>query len=181
MGKAPIQPEDRGATRKTTKTNKQQPWTQKRKEQYCAELAKHGRPGIAAKAVGSSRRNVIRKRQQDADFDAMCEEAMAAFKEWTIGQVQRHAWEGVNEPVFHGGQLVGVRRVHNTQLMVLEARRVVPEYREKSSVELSGDPDRPIKVKPDLGALSDEELVTFRELAVKVAAGRGDGESDDGG
>ena len=168
-GPRPIQPEHRGATRRTAKKtkNKQQPWTQTRMDQYCALLREHGRPGDAARAVGASKRNVVRKREDSALFDVMVREALDDFREATIARVQRHAWEGIKEPIYQGGELVGVKTVYSTQLQVMEAKRVVPEYRDRHHVEVSGDPIRPLRV--DMTNLTKEELEHLRALAIKTA------------
>jgi len=178
-GPPPPKPKSRAPKSEAARRNlKRKPrWTPERMQQYCTILAEHGRPGDAARAVGTSKRNVVRKRESCPEFDQMVLDALEQFKEWTIARVQQHAWEGVREPIYQGGELVGDKTAYSTQLQVLEARRVVPEYRERHHVEVSGDASKPVRV--DLTSLSDEELAKLESLVAKVA-GRGRPLGDDG-
>jgi hypothetical protein len=131
-------------------------------ERFCVEMRKHGRPGVAAASVGCSKRAVQIKRKADPEFDAMCREAWEAFQEETIGKVQEYAWQGKQEPIIEKGAIVGVKTLYFPRLVELEARRVVPEYRERHHLELSGNPERPVAV--DLSGLSDEDLLALRAI-----------------
>lgn len=171
-GKAPKQPppekRPRGAACRPKK------WTTKRIEEFLAEIRRHGRLGAAAKAVGTSRRNIIAKRERDPAFDQAVTDAWEDFREQTIANVQHHAWEGEEEPIVFGGEIVGHRKSFNTKMMELEAKRVVPEYRDK--LQLSGDPARPIKL--DLTTLTTEELQQALALAEKATTTKGPAEEE---
>lgn len=157
-----------------------QPWTQERMEQFCEEFRKHGLPGKAARAVGSSKRAVVRKREKDPEFDRMCREAWEAFTEETIRHVQQTAWDGKQGAIIRQDKdtgewkVVGVETKWFPRIMELEARRVVPEYREKFQVELSGDQERPVAV--DVTKLDELEAWKLRELLLKM---RPEGEDGD--
>jgi len=148
-GPAPKQPKKRKPAKRT---NKQQPWTQERMERYCEEFRKHGRPGVAARAVWASKRNVVRKRETCQKFDEMVSDAWEDFMEQTIAHVQEFAWKGKQEPIIHQGEVVGVRTVYFTKMMELEAKRVVPGYRDSSKVEISGG----LTIDDQLAALEEE-------------------------
>jgi len=146
--------------------NKWTAWTPERMEAFCAEMRKHGRPGIAAKAVGCSKSAVQRKRKEDPDFDAMCREAWEDFQENVIGKVQDFAWEGKPEPIIQDGQIVGVKTVYFTRLQELEARRVVPEYRERKFEEKpDGGEERVLRIA---WAPTTDTVQLVEELARKL-------------
>ena len=109
--------------------------TRKMMQAICEEFSKHGLFGAACKSVGISKQTGQRRRDTDPEFDEMVRSAWQDFRERTIASVQRHAWEGINEPIFHQGQVVGIKTTYNTRMMELEAKRVVPEYRDNHKQE----------------------------------------------
>lgn len=121
--------------------NARQEWTPERIGLLCESIRQHGHLGIAARSVGTSKRNVIAKRQKDEAFDALVSEAECAAQLSVIEVVRKLGLEGVFEPIYQGGELVGTRRVYNTRAMELEARRLVPEYRDRPRVEADDDAD----------------------------------------
>lgn len=144
------------------------PWDIDMMLSICEEFSKHGRFGDACRSIGVTKQAGQKKREADSVFDAMIRGAWEDFRERTIANVQEFAWQGKTEPIMHQGSIVGARKVWFPRMMELEARRVVPEYREKTSVELSGDPERPVRV--DLSKLSTAELRQLKLLTAKAKA-----------
>lgn len=101
----------------------------------------------AAEKVGRGRRDFYRLRTTDTEFAAEWRAAWAEGTDRLVAEAQRRAVDGVDEPVFHKGEIVGyVRRLDSTLLMFLIKQRD-PSFRENSRVELTGGDGRPIEVK----------------------------------
>lgn len=83
----------------------------------CLEL------GIAYTAVDAAKRN-------DPDFAAAYEEAWELYLESIEGEVRRRAFDGVDEPVFFKGKLVGWRTIKSDALLLALAKRHLRGFRE---------------------------------------------------
>ena len=155
---------------------KQKPWTREREELVCAAIREHGRLGDAARSAGVCRAGVERRRLSHPHFAQMVMEARKDFAETTIRKVQDFAWEGREEEVFKNGEPIGTKKTWFPQLQVLEARRVVPEYRDNAKVKVTGE----IRTTgPDLSALSAEDLRKLREIMAKAKPKSGAPEPED--
>ncbi len=90
-------------------------WT----DAFLAHLAECGVLTDAAAAAGVDRSSVFRRRQDDEEFDAAVRDAMEAAADKLEREARRRALEGVEEPVYQGGQLVGTKRVYSDPLLAL--------------------------------------------------------------
>lgn len=84
-------------------------WTKTRQRAFCRALAHEGSYTRAAKKIGVSYPSVQRLRRHSPAFQAMCDRALIEGGV-TVGEAAfARAVEGWEEPVWHGGQLVGHR------------------------------------------------------------------------
>jgi hypothetical protein len=90
-------------------------WT----DAFLAHLAETGILSDAAAAAGVDRSNVWRRRQEDAEFAQAVEQALDMAADKLEAEARRRALEGVEEPVYQGGQLVGTRTVYSDSLLAL--------------------------------------------------------------
>jgi hypothetical protein len=90
-------------------------WT----DAFLAHLAETGILSDAAAAAGVDRSNVWRRRQDDAEFAQAVEQALDMAADKLEAEARRRALEGVEEPVYQGGQLVGTRTVYSDSLLAL--------------------------------------------------------------
>jgi hypothetical protein len=95
--------------------NLRQLWT----DAFLAHLAETGILTDAAAAAGVDRSNVWRRRQSDPEFNAACDEAIDMAADKLEREARRRAIEGVEEPVYQGGQLIGTRTVYSDSLLAL--------------------------------------------------------------
>lgn len=95
--------------------NKQLLWT----EAFLAALAECGILTQAAELAGIDRVTVWRRRQDDADFSAACDRAIDMAADKLEAEARRRAVDGVEEPVYQGGQLIGTRTVYSDSLLAL--------------------------------------------------------------
>jgi hypothetical protein len=90
-------------------------WT----DAFLAHLAETGILSDAAAAAGVNRTTVFRRRQDDAEFAKQVEEAIDMAADKLEAEARRRALEGVEEPVYQGGQLVGTKTVYSDSLLAL--------------------------------------------------------------
>jgi hypothetical protein len=90
-------------------------WT----DAFLAHLAETGILTDAAAAAGVDRSNVYRRRQDDPEFAKLVDEAIDMAADKLEREARRRALEGVEEPVYQGGQLVGTKTVYSDSLLAL--------------------------------------------------------------
>jgi hypothetical protein len=90
-------------------------WT----DAFLAHLAETGILSDAAAAAGVDRSNVWRRRQEDAEFAQAVEQALDMAADKLEAEARRRALDGVEEPVYQGGQQVGTRTVYSDSLLAL--------------------------------------------------------------
>lgn len=112
---------------------------------FLSALAESGVLAHAAAAAGVDRVTVYRARQDDPTFDAACQDAIEEATDKLVQEARRRALEGVEEPVYQGGALVGTKRVYSDALMgkLLAAYR--PQQFGTQRTELTGANGGPVK------------------------------------
>lgn len=115
--------------------NKQQLWT----DAFLAALAECGILTQAAELAGIDRVTVWRRRQDDEEFSAACDRAIDMAADKLEAEARRRAVEGVEEPVYQGGQLVGTKTVYSDSLLALllkgRRKRVFAERVEQTGAD----------------------------------------------
>lgn len=102
-------------------------------------LSKTGNVTKSARAAKVDRSTVYDHRNNDPVFAALWLEAEAEASDLLEAEAWRRAVEGVNEPVFQGGEQVGVIRKYSDSLMGLLLKAHKPEkYRERTDVTSNG-------------------------------------------
>lgn len=95
--------------------NKQQLWT----DAFLAALSECGILSQASQLAKVDRASVWRRRKEDPEFNAACEQAMETAADKLEAEARRRAIEGVEEPVYQGGQLIGSKTVYSDSLLAL--------------------------------------------------------------
>lgn len=117
-------------------------WT----DAFLGALAECGILSQAAEAAGVDRATVWRRRQDDAEFSAACDQAIDMAADKLEAEARRRALEGVEEPVYQGGQLIGTKTVYSDSLLALllkgRRKRVFAER-----VETTGADGGPVKTQ----------------------------------
>lgn len=121
--------------------------TRPMRDEFLAALSVGWSVAHAAKEAGTSRQRMYELRAADDAFAAAWDDALASGTEALIDEVRRRATDGVEEPVFQGGKLVGhVRRYSDILLMFLVKQRD-PSFRENHRVEVTGRDGGPVEVQ----------------------------------
>jgi hypothetical protein len=99
-------------------------WTPARKVQFLEALALDGNVSAACARVGLSREAAYRLRRRDALFARAWAAAQAQARE-NVGEVLgTRAIEGIEEDVWHRGEIVGTRRRYDTRLLLAHMARL---------------------------------------------------------
>ena len=85
-------------------------WTQQRQRAFGRALADTGSYGQAAARVGISMTSVQRLRRKSPDFQALCDKALIEGGTTVEEAAYMRAVEGWEEPIVHGGQVIGYKR-----------------------------------------------------------------------
>lgn len=92
-------------------------------------------------------------RQLTVELGEAYEEARGRGHERIRQEIQRRAIDGVDEPVYQGGEQVGVIRRYSDRLLLALAKAQLPEYRDR--VELTGADGGPVQLEDRSASLAD--------------------------
>ncbi len=115
----------------------------------------------ACNIVNVDRRAVRRLRDKDPDFAQAFDESYRTGTEVFEAELRRRAIEGVEEPVYQGGALVGHVRKFSDTLLIFSLKRRNPAYRDNHRLELTG---------ADGGALQVESKGVSLEVVLGLLA-----------
>jgi hypothetical protein len=83
----------------------------------------------------------------DEELQAELAEARGRGPEQVRAEIRRRAIDGVDEPVFHNGEVCGQVRRYSDRLLALMAKANLPEYRDTARVEVTGADGGPVSVE----------------------------------
>ena len=107
------------------------------RKRYLRELAATGRRAHAAKAAGVCCQTVKDYRDQHEEFEAEVDEAMNQYRDDVAAEVHRRGLLGVRREIYYKGEVVGHELVFSDRMLELEAKRHIPEYRDKQQVDMN--------------------------------------------
>lgn len=148
-------------------------FTQKRKQEFCEELAATGRRLDACRKVGVHRSTITKHLEFDPAFKSNVEDAMEEFRELLQKEALRRAVEGNLKPIYFqgvrakdkdadGNEIPAAIREFDTTLLVLLLKRHCPEFKDKSIVE-----NRNVNVDmglADMAEMTPKQRAMIREL-----------------
>lgn len=101
----------------------------------------------AAGRTGFHRRRFYEVRDADEAFAEQWAQAWQAGLEALVDEARRRAVDGVEEPVFQKGELVGTVRRYSDNLLMFLIKQRDPAFRDKHRVELTGAEGAPIQLE----------------------------------
>ena len=110
---------------------------------FIKQLALVGRVDIACKKAMAGRGWVYEWRQKDHDFRDAFEEARSCGLESLKDEAFRRAYEGVDEPKFHQGEICGTVRKYSDSLLMFLIKQADPSYREHFQIDHGNANSRP--------------------------------------
>jgi predicted DNA-binding transcriptional regulator AlpA len=145
------------------------------KKAFLADFARTGNVSESCENVGIGRSTVYVWQEHDDEFAAGWREAEIKATEYLETEARRRATEGTKKPVYQGGQLVGfVTEKSDTLLIFLLKARAPEKYRENVALHHSGRIRGDEQQRPDLSALSLEELELYERLYSKATGASAD-------
>lgn len=106
------------------RTSRHDGWTPERKVRFLERLSRTGNVRVACAAVGLSHATAYRLRQRDSAFARGWSVALALARDVGIQTLSERAIEGVEEPVYYRGTLVGRRRRYDNRLLLAHLARL---------------------------------------------------------
>lgn len=110
-------------------------FTPKRQEHYLAVLEETGEPALARHEVGFTYETIRQHRMKNPGFEEAEEEALRIYRAKLAQEVHRRGVEGVQEPIYWNGMVVGWVTKYSDRLLELHIKRHNPEYRDKFTVK----------------------------------------------
>lgn len=132
------------------------------------ELSRGSSKYKAARAGGISYGTLLRWMDDDPKFAELARVAIEAGNDLMEDEARRRAVEGVEKPVYQGGELVGYVQEYSDSLMqfMLKTRR----YNGPSEINVNNKHSGEIQHRHsiDITKLNDEELAIFERLIAKA-------------
>lgn len=147
--------------------------TKDRQRLFLEEYANHANVMLAAKAAGIHRSTVYVWLENDEDFSFAYTQAKEDARDVLRAEIYRRAKEGWEEPVYQMGSYAGNVRKYSDTLLIFHSKALMPEYRDKSTVDVNANINGSIEHVRKLHALSDEELDALEQLAKKARGEHG--------
>lgn len=145
------------------------------REVFLAALRKSPNVSAAARKAGYTRQWVYALRQQDEEFAAAWDDALAEAMDTAEGEIYRRAVRGVIKRVYYEGDKKIVVREYSDTLLIFLAKSHRPEvYRETVRSEVTGKDGGPIKHE-DIGEAGERIASKLASLAARINAQRDSG------
>lgn len=112
----------------------------KAKGRFLNHFAKTGRVKHSADAAGVTTGTIENHVKNDPDFAEALEEAKGTYRDSIMEQAYKVSVEGVERPIIGGrnkDQVVAKIREYDTKILSMEMRRVNPDYRDHSTVDIN--------------------------------------------
>lgn len=139
--------------------------TETNREIYLRVLSLSGQYMTAADAVGCDRRTGLRLRETDPEFAEQCEVALERYRATLVEEARRRAVDGIDKAVIGGqfkDEIILYEKQYSDRLLELMLKRHIPEFRDSSKVETSGNVT--VHHGIDLSKLTREERDMVRKL-----------------
>ncbi len=125
------------------------PATRPRKweDAFLAALRDAATVRAACHLVGVSRSAVYDRRKAFPAFASAWDDAAEDAVDALIGEARRRAVQGVENPVYYRGEVVGYVRRYSDNLLMFLIKAARPEYRDNYKVTHAGPADGPVQVE----------------------------------
>jgi hypothetical protein len=136
-----------------------------KKRKWLATFAMTGNVRLSCKAVGICESTAYNWRKDpDTPFAAALEVARRMACDRIEAEIFRRGHDGVEQPVYQNGRLVGTTREYSDTLLIFFAKGLMPErYRERH--EVTGPGGGPVQLaRADLATLSAADLEVLERV-----------------
>lgn len=112
-----------------------------KQEAFLESFAQHGIVSRACKDAEIDRSTVYRWKEHDDKFLVRYNLALEEAKDAIREEIRRRAHDGYDEEIYQLGHYAGTVHKYSDTLLIFHAKMLMPEYREKTQVEVSGKLD----------------------------------------
>jgi hypothetical protein len=121
----------------TNATPKKRLNTKARQRLFLEAYAQHANVLLAAREADVSRQHVYKWLEHDEDFGFAFNQAKEDAKDVLRAEIYRRGHDGWDESVYESGVLTKTVRKYSDTLLIFHAKMLMPEYREKQSLEVT--------------------------------------------
>jgi hypothetical protein len=104
---------------------------------FLEEFGQHGNITMAARAAHVERKTIYRWKENSDRFLLRYNQAFEEAKDNIRHEIYRRGYEGWEESQFSAGKRMGTIRKYSDTLLIFHAKMLMPEYREKQSLEVT--------------------------------------------
>jgi hypothetical protein len=155
----------------TDSTPKKRP--RSKKELFLDSFSENANVMLSARAAGIDRSTVYKWLEHDETFSLAFNQAKENAKDVLRAEIYRRSVEGWDEDVYQLAKFAGTVRKYDTTLLIFHAKMMMPEYRDKQTVDVNANVTGSVQTSDlsnDLRLLNDEQLAQFKTwlLAAKT-------------
>lgn len=107
---------------------------------FLEEFSIHGNVTQACRVVRIDRSTLYRWKEHDEEFSLRYNQAFEEAKDNIRAEIRRRGHDGFDEQVLVGGKIHTIHKYSDT-LLIFHAKMLMPEYREKQQLEVTGHID----------------------------------------
>ena len=111
--------------------------TKARQKLFLEAFAEHANVLLAARPAGINRTTAYTWLEHDEDFSFAFNQAKEDARDTLRAEIYRRALEGWDEDVYQLGKYAGTVHKYDTTLLIFHTKMMIPEYRDKQSVDLT--------------------------------------------
>ena len=143
---------------------KRQPNKKDAQKVFLASFSQNANVLLSARAAGVSRQTVYSWLEHDDDFSFAYNQAKEDAKDVLRAEIYRRAVEGWDEDVYQLAKFAGTVRKYDTTLLIFHAKMLMPEYREKQTVDVNANVTGSVQsdLSSELRLLNSEQLAQFK-------------------
>ena len=153
----------------TNATPKKRLSTKARQKLFLEAFAEHANVLLAAQSAGINRTTVYKWLEHDADFSFAYNQAKEDAKDVLRAEIYRRAVQGWEEPIYQLKKFVGTVHKYDSTLLIFHAKMLMPEYREKSTVDVNASTNAQVQDTQALYDAVERVLAPYPEAKWKLA------------
>ncbi len=158
----------------TNSTPKKNTRNKGKKELFLDSFAENANVMLSARAAGIDRSTVYKWLEHDQDFSLAFNLAKENAKDVLRAEIKRRAVDGWDEEVYQLGHYAGTVRKYSDTLLIFQAKMLMPEYRDKSQIDITNTTNAPGTIPINTKGLTDGELATLKQIALRQKAELGE-------
>lgn len=137
-------------------------------EPFLKSLRENGNVLRSCEAAGIERKTAYNHKNDNASFSEQWALALEDYNDLLISEIDRRGRKGYEEPVFFQGAKVDTVTKYSDNLLMFEAKKRMPEYRDRVAVDI--DYKQQFLILVQQGKITPEQIEA--NPALRLAAAR---------